>query len=131
MKMGMGVHHAAVGMTMGVNEVCPQKQVSVGENLRWSPFGNHGACLQHENAIRDIFDDLQLMSSCDHGPGRAFPLLNEVYDLALALRIEGRGGLIEQQDFGVEDQDRGQGDPLFLATREPVGRSDLSGVKWT
>src|ERR1017187_4494459 len=110
-------------MAMGVNEVCPQKQVRVGENLRWSPFGNYGACLKHENAIRNVFDNLQLMSRGDHGPRRAFPLLNKVYDLALALRIEGRGWLIEQQDLGVEDQHGSQGDPFFLASREPVGRA--------
>lgn len=88
-------------------------------------------CLKHENAIRNVFDNLQLMSSCDHGPRRAFPLLNEVYGLALALRIEGRCWFIEQQDFGVEDQNRGQGDPFFLATREPGRAGGPSSAKLT
>ena len=95
-RVRMGMHDATMGMTMGVNEICPQQQVSVGENLLRRAFGNHGACLEYVNAIRNVFDNLQLMSRGDHGLGRALPLLQEVDDLALALRIKGRGGLIEQ-----------------------------------
>jgi hypothetical protein len=29
-KVGMGVHDAAVGMAMGMNQVCPQKEIGVG-----------------------------------------------------------------------------------------------------
>jgi hypothetical protein len=106
-KVGMGVLDSTVGVAVGVNEICPEKQIGVGKNLGRSSFGNYRACLEHENAVGNIFDYLQLMRGCDHGSGRAFPMLDEVDDMALAPRVEGRGGLIEQQDFGIEDQDGG------------------------
>ena len=44
----------------------------------------------------------------------------------LGAGVERRGGLVEQQDLGVHDQHRGDGDPLLLSAGElvrgPVGQ---------
>jgi hypothetical protein len=39
-------------------------------------------------------------------------------DHLLGLRVQGRGGLVEQQDLGVAEQGAGDGDTLLLAPRE-------------
>lgn len=42
--------------------------------------------------------------------------LNQAYPLALS--VQGRGGLIQQQDLGVTDDRPGDGNALFLAAGE-------------
>lgn len=123
MKVRVRVHDAAVRMAMGVNKICSEKQIGVGEDLRRCPFGNHAARLKHQHPISNVLNNFQLMSRCEHSLRRAFPLLNEVHNLALTLRIERRGWFVEQQYLRVEDQHRGQGNPLFLTSREPVRRT--------
>lgn len=43
-------------------------------------------------------------------------LLDQAY--LLALGVQGRGGLVQQQDLGVTDDRPGDGNALFLATGE-------------
>ena len=63
------------------------------------------------------------MRRCDHRLRRAFPLLNEIDDLALAARIERCRRLVQQQHLGIEHQDRSQRDPFLLAAGEAIGRT--------
>ena len=45
--------------------------------------------------------------------------------LALALGIKRRRRLVQQQNFGIENQHRRQGDPLFFPGREVMRRTIL------
>ena len=55
----------------------------------------------------------------DHDPGQALQIQDGAGHLEDGLGVQGRGGLVYQQDLGVFQQAPGDGDPLLL----PAGRS--------
>ena len=55
----------------------------------------------------------------DHDPGQALQIQDGAGHLEGGLGVQGRGGLVYQQDLGVFQQAPGDGDPLLL----PAGRS--------
>ena len=59
------------------------------------------------------------------GQGRGERVLNG----NLLLGVEVRGGLVEQHDSRGLQQQPGQGDPLFLAARQPVATITHDGVQ--
>jgi len=121
--MRMGVNDVSVLVAVGVDEVGAQQQFAVGENLLRRTHGGDASLLEDEYAVGYVFDDFELMGCGDDGFRSAAPVLNEIDELALAAGIEHRGGLIEQQHFGIENDDRSQRDPLLLATRQAIGRA--------
>src|SRR5437879_948911 len=48
------------------------------------------------------------------------PLEDQAHEMLLALRIEGRGGLVHHEDVGTVDEDPGEGEPLLLAIGQDV-----------
>ena len=96
----------------------PLERISCGE-----PLAATLPCSSTNDAVGDVFDDLELMSGGDDGLRGALPLLDEVDELALAAGIEHGGRFVEQQHLGIEHNDRGQGDPLLFAAGETIGRA--------
>ena len=107
MMVGMGVHDAPVHMSMCVGEVGSKKQALIREDLCWWAFGNYGAGFKHQDTICNVLDDVELMGGRNHGLRRPFPLLNEIDELTLASWVERCGRFIEQQNFGIKDENRG------------------------
>src|SRR5664279_5094169 len=120
-QVRMRVGHGSMGMAMGMDEIGTQQQLAVGKNVVGRTAGGNASLLKHKDAVGDVLDDLELMSSGDDCLGRALPLLDEVDELALAAGIEHGSGLVEQQHFGIEHNDRGQSNPLLFASREAIG----------
>src|ERR1035438_522613 len=107
-------------MAMGVNQVGAQQQITVGEYVASQTVGGNASLLQDKHAVGNVLNNLKLMSCCNYSFGRTLPLLDEVDKLALAPGIEHGCGLIEQQHFGIEHNDRGESNPLLFASGESV-----------
>ena len=58
------------------------------------------------------------MGHDDHGGAAAGQVLDDVEDLADQLRVERRGGLVEEQHLGLQGERAGDGDALLLAAGE-------------
>ena len=121
-EVRMRMDHVAVFVTVGVDEVGVQQQLPVRKDVLGRPCGDGGTLFQHEHLISDVLNDLELVGGRYHRLGRSLPILNKVDQLALAARIEHRGGLVEQQDLRIENDHGGQRHALFLTPREPIGR---------
>ena len=63
------------------------------------------------------------MSGGDHGFFAAAPGDQEVEDAGGAARVERGGGLIEQKDFGIQHDRRGDGDALLFPSGEAMRRA--------
>ncbi len=57
------------------------------------------------------------VSNDDGGP--AFPCpVQSLLDNLLTLRVQGRGGLVQEEDLGVPHQSTGDGNPLLLSSAQ-------------
>ena len=121
--MRVRVDHVAVPVAVGVDQVGAQEQFPVREDLRGRPVGGGASLFQNDDALGDVFDDFELMSCSDDSLGGSLPVLNEVDELALAPRIKHGSRLVEQENFGIKHDNRGQSDALLL----PAGES----IRWT
>jgi len=74
--------------------------------------------LHHQNAVR-VPDRRQPVRNHDN---RLLPRLDQLVQrllhLELTLRVQSRGRLVEEQDFGFSNQSAGDGNPLLLTTGE-------------
>ena len=69
MDMRMRVDYPIVGVPVGVDQIGSQQQLMIGQDLRRRAGRFHSSILQHENAVSDIVDDLQLMGRRDNCSG--------------------------------------------------------------
>lgn len=90
------------------------------------------AVLAHQLRVRALLDDPALVEDVDDvgaldgaeavGDGNGGAALGRLVqgglDDVLGLGVEGRRGLVQEQDLGVADQGAGDGDALLLAARE-------------
>lgn len=90
------------------------------------------AVLAHQLRVRALLDDAALVEDVDDvgaldsaeavGDGNGGAALGRLVqgglDDVLGLGVEGRRGLVQEQDLGVADQGAGDGDALLLAARE-------------
>ena len=86
------------------------------EKLRVGPLLGYFAPLDHNNAVSTI-DSGETVSNDNGGPslsGLVQCLLNNL----LTLRVQGRGGLIKEEDLGISDQCSSDGYPLLLSTTQ-------------
>ena len=81
--------HASMPVAMGMDEVGPQQQVVIRQDLGWCADSCHPSFFEHDHTIGDIFKDFDLMSRSYHRPSSdAPPALNEIDKLTLAAWIE-------------------------------------------
>ena len=82
------------------------KQLLVCPNL------SHFARFYHDDAV-GVVDGGEAVSDDDTGP--ALPgLVQSLLHYLLALCVQGRGGLVQEEDFGVPHESSGDGDALLL-----------------
>ena len=126
----MGVHLAwSMRVTVGVNEVRAQQQRVVVQYLRRRTRRDNAAALEDVTVIRDVLHQVEIVSGRDHGLVPAAAAHQEIDHLALALGIKRGGGLIQQQDLRIEDQHRGQRNPLLFSRLKDDEANDLSNAR--
>src|SRR5437879_2959126 len=77
--------------------------------------GNAVAAVELENPLGRVVEEVAVVRHRDHGAGKPPQKLLEPLD---AFRIEVVGGLIEQQDIGLGEQQPAQRDAALLAAAE-------------
>ena len=58
-QVRMRVGDLAMLVAMGVDEVGPQQQLAIGEDLLRRAVGGNASLLQHDDPLRNVFDDLE------------------------------------------------------------------------
>ena len=65
----------------------------------------------------------------EHNRSAEFTLFtNDVEDDVAGLRIQARGGLVEEEHVRATDEGGGEGDTLLLTTREAANRGAVEGI---
>ena len=98
---------------------------SVVQDFRRRARRDNASALEDMAVVRNIFDQIEIVSGSDHRLSSAAATHQKVDHLALALGIKRGGGFVQQQDFGIENQHRRQRDPLFFSRREVMRRAVL------
>ena len=80
-----------------------------------APF-HHFPTINHVNDIR-LLDGAEPMRDRDGGATSGGGVQSGLHDL-FGFRVQGRGGFVEEEDFGVAQEGAGDGDALLLAARE-------------
>jgi len=89
----------------------------VGEEMLGRTDFNDGSFIHENHPVGHLPGESHLMG--DHYHGHAFLCqgLHNIQHFSDHFRVQGRGRLIEQHDFGIHGQRPGDGHPLLLATR--------------
>ena len=107
-------------MRLGLVKKLQAREVSVQpvrlHELQMRPDCMHSAPLEYDNAIGTLHRGKPVRDHQRGAPARQ--ALEGRSDLAFAFRVEGTGGLVEQQDLAVCEQRACNGDPLALASGE-------------
>lgn len=115
--MRMRMHDAGrMRVAMRMDQMGFAQQSFVAENIVRQTLCDQLSTLKNIAIIGDVFDDVQIVRRGDDG-FLAAPADQKIDYLALALRIERGGRLIEQEYFGIENEDAGQRHALFFAAR--------------
>ena len=83
--------------------------------------------VQHANQI-GLHDRAESVRNHQHGVP-LFELVDGLLHQPFALRVEGAGGLIENQQLWIAKDGAGEGEPLSLATAEAVAPFPDQGVE--
>lgn len=86
------------------------------QQLAMRPTLRDPALIKHVDHIR-LLDRAQPMRHRDRRSALRCGIKGGLDNL-FGFRVEGRGGLVEEKDFGVAEEGAGDGDTLFLAARE-------------
>jgi len=133
MRMGAG-GAAGVRVAMGGDEPYTFEQGDVVQDLKRRTLANETAFFQHDAAIGNFLQAVEIVGSGHDGLLAAAPGGDEIDDLVLAARIERAGRLVEKNHFGIQDQHRSQGNALALAAGKLMGgaiaqRSNVHGCE--
>src|SRR5436305_13558606 len=99
-----------------MNQIGSFEQRLVTQQNGWIALRSNLSPLKNEAIIGDIFYQSELVSRDDYRLIAIAPADEQIDNLALAARIERGGGFIKQENLGIENQHRGQRDPLLLAS---------------
>ena len=89
---------------------------TLGHEARVSARFKHFSIVDHCYAV-GIVDSGETVS--DHDACPALPgLVQSILHILLTLCVQGRGGLVQEEDFGVPHQSTGDGNALFLTSRQ-------------
>ena len=95
------------------------------QNLSGRAGSDNPSALENMARVGNIFDQVKIVSCRDYGLPPAAATYQEVNHLAFTFGIKRGRGLVEQQDFRIQDQHRGQCDPLFFSRRQMMRRAIL------
>ena len=70
------------------------------------------------HAVAKAFGFVHVVGGEQNGAARLFEFLDQFPELAAGLRIQTRGGFVEEKKIGIADQGAGKSQPLFLAAGE-------------
>ena len=84
-------------------------------NSRGGSHLNDAAVVHEDHLVGNLSSEADLVGHNDHGHSAAREVAHHLEDLAHHLRVEGRGGLIEQHQLGIHCQCPSDGHPLLLA----------------
>ncbi|MNQ96150.1 hypothetical protein D3C85_1117430 [compost metagenome] len=91
----------------------------IAEHLPDLTLLHHLAALEDRHAVAEVADHLHLVGDQHYGQAEAaIDVAQQLEDGLGTLRIEGRGGLVAQQDVRLQHQCTGDADTLFLPTGE-------------
>src|SRR4029450_4593014 len=93
----------------------------VGEELLGRGGLQDPAAVHEHDPVGRRPGEAHLVADHDHGHAGGGQVAHDVQDLVDHLRVQGRGGLVEQQQLGVHGQGAGDRHPLLLAARQ-LGR---------
>ena len=82
-------------MTMGMDEICLQKQLMVFQDFRRRACGDNAAALKYVTVIGNIFDQIKIVCRRYHRLSSSAATYEKVDHLALALGIKRSGGLVQ------------------------------------
>jgi len=92
----------------------------IAEQVCWCIVGHNRTVLEDVRVICDVGHRVEVVGGGDNGFAGVGPTDQEVDDHALAFGIEGGSWFVEQDDLGVEDEHRCNGDALLFAAREAM-----------
>ena len=88
---------------------------------------NNLAFIQDADQI-GLYDCAEPVGNHQHGV-LPFKLINGLLHQPFALGVEGAGGFIQDEQLGIAKDGAGQGEPLALATTEPIAPFADQGVE--
>ena|SRR5450432_1984203 len=77
--------------------------------------GDDAALIDDGHAVAEAFGFLDVMGGDQYGFLVALEFFDDVVDFTAHLRVQARGGLVEENDLRITYQSHGQGEALFLA----------------
>lgn len=99
---------------------------SLGYELHVVTLLHYLSVLDDADHIR-ILDGGQAMGNDNASASRAGGV-ESLLDQLFALQVQGRGGLVQQQDLGIPHQSPGNGNPLLLSPRELSAPGSHPGI---
>ena len=95
--------------------------LGVGEEVLGRAFLDDLALVHEDDPVCHLTGKTHLVGDDQHRHTRPRQFLHGVEDLFDHLRVQCRGGFVEQHDLGVHGQRSRQGHTLLLATRQLAG----------
>ncbi len=104
-------------------EIRPGKKIRIAEHLAGGQIGKELSPAEHERAGRILQRQMHIVGDEeDRKPGLLIQLGKELHQSGVVKVILSAGRFIEQQDFRIGDQNRGDRNPLLLAIAERTDR---------
>src|SRR5690554_6878258 len=102
----------------------------VCENVGHGPLFDNFAMLHHHDAMAEGTNNFEVVANEEIAQALfVLQLAQQIDDLGLDREVKRRGGLVEQDEFGLERNGAGNGDALALATGELMGKAIEDGVE--
>src|ERR1700751_5360626 len=115
MAVGVGMKFTRqMRVTMRVDEVRRTKQRVVIQDVCGRAGCYDASALENVTDVGYALDQVEIVGGGNHSLSAAAATHQKIDHVALALGIERRGGLVQQQDLGIENQNGSQGPPLFF-----------------
>ena len=99
------------------DELTRGRRLRPHEQVHDRTFLNDEAVFDNGDPVANFFDDLHFMGDDDNGEAKALiNVFQQSQNGMCGLRVQGGGGFVAQQNFGVVGQGAGDTDALFLST---------------
>ena len=92
--------------------------MGVVEELICSPFLNDSPLIHEDGPAGHLSCKPHLVAHDDHGHSFFGQILHDIQDLSNHLRVQGRGGFIEEHDLWLHGEGSRNGHRLLLSTRK-------------
>ncbi len=118
----MGVFFGVIFIDDGLDKALRGGGAGIGEDRQHIANLLDSGIVNHRYPVADLLDHVHIMGNQQNGQIKLLvDILQELQYGPGGLRIQSRGSLIGQQDFGVIGQSPGYAHPLLLAAAELIG----------